>query len=208
METEKLASMVEVFEGLEDWRNAQQTRHVLSELLTVAVCAVLSGADDFEEVSQWGRERLDWLRGFLTLDYGVASPDTFERVFALLDPKGFEGAFRSWVGLVIPALGRDQVIAIDGTPVPLTAQTVCVHGDTAEAMAMIRRIRARTHKAFIVAVKLNSADFQRGGTGIILVLGRAAAGHGIELGGQLRRRLEAAVGRHLAARAAHAVVHP
>jgi predicted transposase YbfD/YdcC len=114
METEKLASMVEVFEGLEDWRNAQQTRHVLSELLTVAVCAVLSGADDFEEVSQWGRERLDWLRGFLTLDYGVASPDTFERVFALLDPKGFEGAFRSWVGLVIPALGRDQVIAIDG----------------------------------------------------------------------------------------------
>ncbi len=114
METEKLASMVEVFEGLEDWRNAQQTRHVLSELLTVAVCAVLSGADDFEEVSQWSRERLDWLRGFLTLDYGVASPDTFERVFALLDPKGFEGAFRSWVGLVIPALGRDQVIAIDG----------------------------------------------------------------------------------------------
>ena len=114
METEKLASMVEVFEGLEDWRNAQQTRHVLSELLTVAVCAVLSGADDFEEVSQWGRERLDWLRGFLTLDYGVASPDTFERVFALLDPKGFERAFRSWVGLVIPALGRDQVIAIDG----------------------------------------------------------------------------------------------
>ncbi|MCB1954554.1 MAG: ISAs1 family transposase [Rhodocyclaceae bacterium] len=114
METEKLASMVEVFEGLEDWRSAQQTRHVLSELLTVAVCAVLSGADDFEEVSQWGRERLDWLRGFLSLDYGVASPDTFERVFAVLDPKGFERAFRIWVGSVVPALGRDQVIAIDG----------------------------------------------------------------------------------------------
>ena len=114
METEKLASMVEVFEGLEDWRNAQQTRHVLSELLTVAVCAVLSGADDFEDVSQWGRAKLDWLRGFLRLEYGVASPDTFERVFALLDPKGFERAFRAWVGAVIPALGRDQVIAIDG----------------------------------------------------------------------------------------------
>lgn len=102
METEKLASMVEVFEGLEDWRNAQQTRHVLSELLTVAVCAVLSGADDFEDVSQWGRAKLDWLRGFLRLEYGVASPDTFERVFALLDPKGFERAFRTWVGAVIP----------------------------------------------------------------------------------------------------------
>ncbi|MCB1905857.1 MAG: ISAs1 family transposase, partial [Rhodocyclaceae bacterium] len=40
MDTSKLAAMVEVFEGLEDWRNGQQTRHVLSELLTVAVCAV------------------------------------------------------------------------------------------------------------------------------------------------------------------------
>ncbi|MCK2127739.1 transposase family protein, partial [Thauera aromatica] len=53
MDIGKLADMVEVFEGIEDWRNAQQTRHSLSELLTVAVCAVLSGADDFEEISQW-----------------------------------------------------------------------------------------------------------------------------------------------------------
>jgi hypothetical protein len=55
-----------------------------------------------------------WLRGFLRLDYGVASPDTFERVFALLDPKQFEQAFRTWVGGIIPAVGKDQVIAIDG----------------------------------------------------------------------------------------------
>lgn len=114
METGKVAAMVEVFEGLEDWRNAQQTRHRLSELLTVAVCAVLSGADDFEEISQWGRAKLDWLRGFLKLDYGVASPDTFERVFALLDPHQFERVFRGWVGAVIPALAHGQVIAIDG----------------------------------------------------------------------------------------------
>jgi predicted transposase YbfD/YdcC len=114
MDIGKLADMVEVFEGLEDWRNAQQTRHRLSELLTVAVCAVLSGADDFEEVSQWGQAKLPWLRGFLGLDYGVASPDTFERVFALIDPKQFEQAFRTWVGRIIPALGQDQVVAIDG----------------------------------------------------------------------------------------------
>ena len=114
MDIGKLADMVEVFEGLEDWRNAQQTRHSLSELLTVAVCAVLSGADDFEEISQWGRAKVPWLRGFLRLDYGVASPDTFERVFALLDPKQFEQVFRTWVGSIIPAVGKDQVIAIDG----------------------------------------------------------------------------------------------
>ena len=114
METGKLMDMVEVFEGLEDWRNAQQTRHRLSELLTIAVCAVLSGADDFEDISQWGRMKLSWLRGFLSLDYGIASPDTFERVFAVLDPKSFERAFREWVAGVIPALRQEQVIAIDG----------------------------------------------------------------------------------------------
>ena len=114
MDIGKLADMVEVFEGLEDWRNAQQTRHSLSELLTVAVCAVLTYGDDFEEIAQWGRAKVPWLRGFLRLDYGVASPDTFERVFALLDPKQFEQAFRTWVGGIIPAVGKDQVIAIDG----------------------------------------------------------------------------------------------
>ena len=55
METGKLMDMVKVFEGLEDWRSAQQTRHRLSEMLTIAVCAVLSGADDFEDTSQWAR---------------------------------------------------------------------------------------------------------------------------------------------------------
>jgi len=61
-----------------------------------------------------GRAKALWLRGFLRLDYGVASPDTFERVFALLDPKQFERAFRTWVGGIIPAVGKAQVIAIDG----------------------------------------------------------------------------------------------
>ncbi len=55
METGKLMDMVEVSEGLDDWRSAQQTRHRLSEILTIAVCAVLSGADDFEDISQWAR---------------------------------------------------------------------------------------------------------------------------------------------------------
>ena len=114
MEIGKLVPLVEVFEGIADWRSPRQTRHQLAELLTVAVCAVLCGADDFEAISEWGKERLDWLRGFLALEFGVASPDTYERVFAVLDPRQFEAAFINWVGRLIPALGRDQVVAIDG----------------------------------------------------------------------------------------------
>lgn len=59
MDTGRLATMIEAFEGLKDWRNAQQTQHRLSELFTVAVCAVLSGADDFEEISYSGQAKLD-----------------------------------------------------------------------------------------------------------------------------------------------------
>lgn len=114
METGKLAPLVELFEGIADWRNPRQTRHLLPEVLTVAVCGVLCGADDFEEISQWGAAKLDWLRGFLSLEYGVASPDTFERVFAALDAQQFQSVFRLWVGSLLPTLGCDQVVAIDG----------------------------------------------------------------------------------------------
>ena len=114
MEAGKLMDMVEVFEGLEDWRNAQQTRHRLSELLTIAVCAVLSGADDFVGIEEWAKLKLDWLRGFMKLEQGIPSHDTLARVFGLISPDEFEAAFRRWVGMVIPALAQDTVVAIDG----------------------------------------------------------------------------------------------
>jgi len=104
----------QVFVSIEDPRSARHVRHDLSELLTVAVCAMLCGADDCVEISAWGQERLDWLRRFLVLENGVASHDTFARVFALLDPLGFEAAFRRWVGMILPVLRDDQVVAIDG----------------------------------------------------------------------------------------------
>jgi predicted transposase YbfD/YdcC len=115
MDIGKLADMVEVFEGLEDWRNAQQTRHRLSELLTVAVCAVLSGADDFEEVSQWGQAkaavaaRLSAARlwgGFARHLRARVRADRSEAVRAGVSHLG---------GPHHPgAAAKDQVIAIDG----------------------------------------------------------------------------------------------
>ena len=93
-------------------RNTQQTRHRLSEMLTIAVFTLLSGADDFEDIIQWARIKLSWLRRFLSLDYGSA--DTFERVFAVLNPTSFGRTFREWMAGVIPAQDQEQVIAIDG----------------------------------------------------------------------------------------------
>jgi len=105
---------MQVFVAICDPRSRRQVRHDLAELLTVAVCAVLCGADDFIDVEAWGKEKLAWLRGFMVLERGIPSHDTFERVFAMLDPQHFEAAFRRWMGIVIPALGADTVVAVDG----------------------------------------------------------------------------------------------
>ena len=86
----------------------------LVELLVVAVNAVLVGADTFVEIERWAKEKLDWLRSYLRLDNGIPSHDTFGRLFGLIDPMEFEAAFRRWVGTILPAVGGDTVVAIDG----------------------------------------------------------------------------------------------
>ena len=59
--------------------------HRLDELLLVALCAITSGADSWVTVGEWGRMKLDWLRRWLPFANGIASHDTFSRVFSLLD---------------------------------------------------------------------------------------------------------------------------
>jgi predicted transposase YbfD/YdcC len=98
---------------LEDPRKASNgTLHDFREILVIAVCAMLSDADSFEDMALWGRLKADWLRRFLVLRHGTPSADTFRRVFQVLDPKLFEAAFRRWVGGIVGALGG--TIAVDG----------------------------------------------------------------------------------------------
>lgn len=114
MKTKEVMPLTQMFVSISDPRSARQVRHDLSELLTVAVCAVLCSADEFSDIEAWAKERIDWLRGFLVLKHGIPSHDTFGRVFATLDPREFEAAFRRWVGQLLPALSPDAVVAIDG----------------------------------------------------------------------------------------------
>ena len=112
METAEKKALLDYFADLEDPRT-RQSRHDLREILLVAVCAVLSGADGWAAVALWGRARLPWLRQYLPFENGVASHDTFGRVFALLDAAQFEERFMAWMGEVCGALKGLQ-IAIDG----------------------------------------------------------------------------------------------
>ena len=114
METEGKLRLAEVFVSVTDPRQAGKVEHDLVELLVVAVNAVLVGADTFVEIELWAKEKLDWLRGYLPLAAGIPSHDTFGRLFGLIDPEEFEAAFRRWVGGVLPTLGTEAVVAIDG----------------------------------------------------------------------------------------------
>jgi hypothetical protein len=76
-----------VFDGLPDPRRQTKNKlHRLTDILVIATCAVIGGAESWEAIAEYGRTKADFLRRFLPLDDGVPSPDTFERVFAKLAP--------------------------------------------------------------------------------------------------------------------------
>jgi predicted transposase YbfD/YdcC len=101
------------FGALPDPRVARAKRHDLLDIVGLALCAVLCGADTWVDIERFGRAKADWLRTFLALPNGIPSHDTFGRVFAALDPVAFETAFLGWVRELV-ATARGQVIAIDG----------------------------------------------------------------------------------------------
>ena len=114
METDEKA-FLEHFADLEDPRS-RQSPHSLMELLLTAICGVLCGADSWTGVALWGQAKLSWLRQFLPFANGVASHDTFGRVFALLDAAVFEQCFVAWMRSVCKAFNGLQV-AVDGKTV-------------------------------------------------------------------------------------------
>lgn len=114
MKTEGRLSVADVFVGIRDPRQAKKVEHDLVELLVIAVCGVLAGADDFVEIEEWAKAKRDWFGQHLRLEHGIPSHDTFGRVFAAIDADRFGAAFRRWVSSIAPNLGKDEVVAIDG----------------------------------------------------------------------------------------------
>lgn len=114
MATGKPVSLAEAFSVIVDPRVVGRSTHDLVEMMVVAVCATLCGADSFVDIEWWAKERLEWLRQFMKLEHGIASHDTMGRVFGMLDGQVVETSFRHWVSGVIPALAPGAVVAVDG----------------------------------------------------------------------------------------------
>ena len=88
--------------------------HQLMDIVIIAICAIVSGADHWTEVETFGRARETWLRQFLELPHGIPSHDTFGRVFRHLDPEVFESSFRTWTQ-ALHKRSAGEVIPIDGS---------------------------------------------------------------------------------------------
>ena len=105
-------TLTEAFSGVVDPRTGPARRHDLTEMILMALCAVLCGADTWVDVAEWAEDNEAWLKRYLVLEHGTPSHDTFGRVFRLLDAKVFEACFRDWIsGLAGVVAG---VVAIDG----------------------------------------------------------------------------------------------
>ena len=122
-------SIARYFADLPDPRVDRTKKRSLTDILVIALCAVVCGADSWEEVEAFGEAKEDWLRGFLRLPNGIPSHDTFGRVFARLDPGAFGACVADWMGAVCEAAGPRH-IAIDGKAVrsaPGNTFSGCLH---------------------------------------------------------------------------------
>lgn len=106
-------SISHYFRKLKDPRRRHRRLHQLQDILVIALCAIIAGAQDWQEIETFGRKREDWRRRFLSLPHGIPSHDTFERVFDRVRPQAFHACFQEGVQAVSAAL-RIPHIAIDG----------------------------------------------------------------------------------------------
>lgn len=104
---------MEAFENLTDPRDGRAKRHYFGEVLFIALAAMVSGMDDFEDFERFAEEREEWLRKWLKLPNGTPSDDTFRRIFTALDPEEFNECFIGFTASLSRRLGQ-ELVAIDG----------------------------------------------------------------------------------------------
>lgn len=105
--------LVECFSEIVDPRSEKGRLHNLVDILSLAVLAVVAGAEGWEDVEEFGKQKHAWLKRFMRLPHGIPSHDTISRVFRLLKPQAFQAGFTGWVASLHEELGL-KLVAIDG----------------------------------------------------------------------------------------------
>jgi predicted transposase YbfD/YdcC len=113
MATASKLSIVGHFQDLKDPRIERTKRHLLLDIIVLSICAVISGAEGWEDIAEYGRQKQAWLKTLLRLPHGIPSPDTIGRVFRRLKPQEFQRCFLSWTTALQEELGV-KLVAVDG----------------------------------------------------------------------------------------------
>ena len=111
--TSRVGSIRKHFRSLKDPRVIGRTRHRLSDIIVLAICGVIANCDDWPDIALFAQKREAWFRRFLALPGGMPAHDTFEQVFAALDPRVLERCCVAWLREVAGLVGVSH-IAIDG----------------------------------------------------------------------------------------------
>jgi predicted transposase YbfD/YdcC len=117
------------FADLPDPRIDRTKKHLLGDILVLALCAVIGGAESWPDIEQFGTSKQDWFKRFLALPNGIPSHDTFRRLFIALDPKEFAARFGRWMAALCEGCGL-RPVAIDGKSArrsPKATATGCLH---------------------------------------------------------------------------------
>lgn len=106
-------AFVEAFSAMKDPRIDRTKDHLLLDIIVIAVCAVICGANGWTDMAAYGTSKYAWLKTFLSLPNGIPSHDTFGRVFARLDPEQFQQCFLNWISK-LNDLTNGSIVAMDG----------------------------------------------------------------------------------------------
>lgn len=129
-----LSTIVKHFGKLEDPRIDRTKLHSLTDILAIAICAVICDADGWIDVENYGTAKHAWLKTFLALPNGIPSHDTFGRVFARIDPTQFQHCFMRWM--------RDIYRVTNGEVVPIDGKTLRHSFDTTIGQSPIHMVSA------------------------------------------------------------------
>lgn len=132
-------TMSDHFGAIPDPRVDRQKLHSLHDIIVIAICGTICGADGWVRIQRFGEAKRDWFKSFLELPNGIPSHDTFGRVFSALDPVAFREAFVSWVAAISEA-ADGEIVAVDG-------KTLRRSFDAASGKKAIHRVNAWATKA-------------------------------------------------------------
>jgi predicted transposase YbfD/YdcC len=137
------------FAVMSDPRIDRTKRHKLIDILTIAICAVICGADSWVAIELYGCTKYEWLKTFLELPNGIPSHDTFARVFAQLNPQQFQECFLNWIKSIQIRMDS-EIVAIDG-------KTLCGSHDKSSDKSAIQMVSAwaTTNKLVLGQVKVD-----------------------------------------------------